>query len=92
MTEKKGKAQDSRDACVRAIAEELKKDKWEVNANLEVGESLHRLGLLFRMFKPRKVVLTAFAKLLLRKCLKATRSGILSLRITATSMTSTCTW
>ena len=35
MTEKKGKAQDSRDVCVRAIAEELKKDKWEVNANLE---------------------------------------------------------
>jgi hypothetical protein len=30
----KKKVAESHDACVLAIAEELKKDKWEVNANL----------------------------------------------------------
>jgi len=35
MTEKKIKAQDnSHDACVRAVAEELKKDNWTVKADL----------------------------------------------------------
>ena len=36
MTEKKTKPQDTNhDACVRAVAEELKKDHWTVKADLE---------------------------------------------------------
>ena len=35
VKETKSKSSGSRDECVRSIAEELKKDKWEVNANLE---------------------------------------------------------
>jgi hypothetical protein len=35
MGKKKVAQQDNRDECVRTIAEELKKDKWEVKADLE---------------------------------------------------------
>ena len=35
LTEKKNKAQDSHDACVRVVADELKRDNWTVKANLE---------------------------------------------------------
>ena len=38
MGKKKAEAQDNHDECVRAIADELKKDKWEVKANLEGWE------------------------------------------------------
>lgn len=35
MTEKKSKSEESHDACVRAVAEELKRDNWLVKANVE---------------------------------------------------------
>ena len=35
MTEKKAKTQDTHDACVRVVAEELKRANWKVKANLE---------------------------------------------------------
>jgi hypothetical protein len=44
MTEKKGKAQGSRDACVRAVADELKRDNWTVKADLEGYEKPSAIG------------------------------------------------
>ena len=44
MTEKKGKAQISRDACVRAVADELKRDNWTVKADLEGYEKPSEIG------------------------------------------------
>ncbi|MCW4005867.1 MAG: hypothetical protein NWF04_04630 [Candidatus Bathyarchaeota archaeon] len=35
MASKKPESKDSRDECVRKIADELKKDSWEVKADLE---------------------------------------------------------
>ncbi len=35
LTEKKSKPQDSHNACVIAVAEELKRDNWLVKANAE---------------------------------------------------------
>jgi hypothetical protein len=35
LTEKKPKPQDNREACVRVVAEELKRDNWTVRADLE---------------------------------------------------------
>jgi hypothetical protein len=35
MPKKKADTRKSHDECVRAIADELKKDKWDVKANLE---------------------------------------------------------
>ncbi len=35
LTEKKPKPQENHDACVRAVAEELKRDNWTVKADLE---------------------------------------------------------
>jgi hypothetical protein len=35
MAKKKAEAQSNRDECVRAVADELKKENWQVKANLE---------------------------------------------------------
>jgi hypothetical protein len=35
LTEKKPKPQENHDACVRVVAEELKRDNWTVRADLE---------------------------------------------------------
>ena len=35
MTEKKTKSEENHDACVRAVAEELKRDNWLVKADVE---------------------------------------------------------
>ena len=35
MLEKKNKAESNHDACVRVVAEELKRDNWAVKADLE---------------------------------------------------------
>ena len=46
MTEKKSKNQnlESHDACVRAVAEELKRDNWNVKADLEGYEKPTEIG------------------------------------------------
>jgi len=44
MGKKKTEGQKSHDECVRAIADELRKDKWEVKANVEGGEKPSKIG------------------------------------------------
>jgi hypothetical protein len=44
MVRRLKKDKDSHDACVSVIAEELRKDKWEVNANLEGWKKPSRIG------------------------------------------------
>jgi hypothetical protein len=44
MTEKKSKNQDSHDACVMAVAEELKRDNWSVKADLKGYEKPSMIG------------------------------------------------
>ena len=44
MTEKKVKVQESHDACVRVIADELRADNWTVKADLEGYEKPSVMG------------------------------------------------
>jgi hypothetical protein len=44
LTEKKSKAQDSHNACVRAVADELKRDNWTVRADLEGYQKPSTIG------------------------------------------------
>jgi len=48
MPEKKGKPQTNHDACVRAVADELKRDNWAVKANLEGYEKPSAIGKGYR--------------------------------------------
>jgi hypothetical protein len=44
LTEKKSKAENSHDECVRAVADELKRDNWNVKADLEGYEKPSTIG------------------------------------------------
>lgn len=44
MGKKKADEQKSHDACVRTIADELRKDKWDVKANVEGEEKPAKIG------------------------------------------------
>jgi hypothetical protein len=44
MSKKKADQQNSRDECVRKIADELRKDKWEVKADAEGFETPSRIA------------------------------------------------
>lgn len=44
MVKKKANEQRSRDECVRAIADELKLDKWNVKSSLEDAEKPTKIG------------------------------------------------
>ena len=44
MGKKKAEKQNSHDECVRAIADELKKDQWDVKANVEGSEKPAKIG------------------------------------------------
>ena len=94
MTEKKSKAQDSHDACVRTVADELKRDNWAVKADLEGYEKPSAIGkgYLPDVQAEKKGCLTRICEVATLKCLKATCKGTLNSKITATNMTSTCTW
>jgi hypothetical protein len=44
LTEEKTKAKDNHDACLRAVADELKRDNWTVKANSEGFEKPTVIG------------------------------------------------
>ncbi len=44
MKQKKPEEQNSNDSCVREIAEEMKKDKWEIKADLPGFEKPAKIG------------------------------------------------
>ena len=44
MVKKKPNDRNSHDECVRAIADELKRDKWDVKANVEGAEKPAKIG------------------------------------------------
>jgi hypothetical protein len=44
VSEKKDKSEDNHDACVRAVAEELKRDNWLVKADVAGYEKPSALG------------------------------------------------
>lgn len=44
MVKKKADERKSHDECVREVASELKRDKWEVKANVEGGEKPAKIG------------------------------------------------
>jgi hypothetical protein len=44
MVKKKAEEQKSHDECVRTVADELKKDRWEVKANLQGWEKPPKIG------------------------------------------------
>ena len=44
MVKKKADKQKSHDDCVRAVADELKRDIWDVKANVEGSEKPSKIG------------------------------------------------
>jgi hypothetical protein len=50
----KKKTEDKRDACVRAIADEMKKDKWEVHADLPGFEKPSKIGKFMPTLEAKK--------------------------------------
>lgn len=44
MAEKKGKVEKDREACVRAVADELKRDNWTVKADLKGYDKPSTIG------------------------------------------------
>ena len=54
MKEKKVEEQSNRDACVREVAEELKKDKWDVKADLPGFEKPTKIGEFLPRIKAEK--------------------------------------
>jgi hypothetical protein len=44
MGKKKAEELKSHDECVRQVADKLKRDKWEVKANIEGGEKPSKIG------------------------------------------------
>jgi len=56
MVKKKADEQKGHDECVRAIADELKRDKWDVKANVEGEEKPAKIGEFTPDIEARKAV------------------------------------
>jgi hypothetical protein len=67
MGKKKTKVQESHDECVRAIADELKRDNWDVKANVEGGEKPPKIGSFTPDIEARKGCLRRICEVLTEK-------------------------
>ena len=81
----------SHGACVKAVADDSRKEKWEVKADVEGGEKPSKIGAFTPDVEAHKAICGAFAKSSPRKISKATRNITLSSGIIVTSTISTCT-
>jgi hypothetical protein len=67
MEKKKAKEQKSHDECVREIADELKRDKWDVKANVEGEEKPGKIGGFTPDIEARKGCLGRICEVLTEK-------------------------
>ncbi len=76
MTKKKAKTPDSHDACVREIAEELKKDKWEVKAESgRLGKALPDQRKISSRHRSQKGCFSRICEVATEEMFRATRNG-----------------
>jgi hypothetical protein len=67
MVKKKADEQKNHDECVREIAEELKRDKWDVKANVEGEEKPAKIGEFTPDIEARKGCLRRICEVLTEK-------------------------
>jgi len=67
MIKKKTDEQKSHDECVREIADELKRDKWDVKANVEGEEKPAKIGEFTPDIEARKGCLRRICEVLTEK-------------------------
>jgi hypothetical protein len=67
MGKKKTKVQESHDECVRTLADELKRDNWDVKANVEGGEKPPKIGSFTPDIEARKGCLRRICEVLTEK-------------------------
>jgi hypothetical protein len=67
MEKKKADEQKGHDECVREIADELKRDKWDVKANVEGEEKPAKIGEFTPDIEARKGCLKRICEVLTEK-------------------------
>ena len=67
MVKKKAIDRNSHDECVRAIAAELKQDKWDVKANVEGSEKPAKIGAFTPDIEAKKGCLKRICEVLTQK-------------------------
>ena len=67
MVKKKADERKSHDECVRAIAHELKRDKWDVKANVEGSEKPSKIGAFTPDIEAKKGGLRRICEVLTEK-------------------------
>jgi hypothetical protein len=70
MPKKKADNEKSHDECVRAIADELKQDKWDVKANLEGEDKPSKIGGVTPDIEAQKGCLKRICEMLTEKDFK----------------------
>ena len=67
MVKKKAEKSKSHDECLRAIADELKRDKWEVKANVEGDEKPSKIGAFTPDIEAKKGCLKRICEVMTEK-------------------------
>ena len=67
MVKKKADVQNSHDECVRAIADESKRDKWDVKANVEGAEKPSKIGAFTPDIEAKKGCLKRICEVMTEK-------------------------
>jgi hypothetical protein len=67
MVKKKADEQKSHDDCVRAVSDELKRDKWDVKANVDGEEKPSKIGGFTPDIEARKGCLRRICEVLTEK-------------------------
>jgi hypothetical protein len=76
MVKKKANEQKSHDECVRAVADELKRDKWDVKANVEGEEKTSKIGGFTPDIEARKGCLRRICEVLTKKRLQRGQAAV----------------
>jgi hypothetical protein len=80
MTKRKTKDQDVHDECVESIANELKKDRWDVKANLKDWEKPTKLGGFRPDIEAKKDCLTRICEVVNEPALKKDKAQLTALK------------
>ena len=78
--EKKSDEQKSHDKCVLEIAEELKRDKWKVKANVEGEEKPEKIGEVTPDIEARKGCLRRICEVLTEKDFEGDKQRYIELK------------
>jgi hypothetical protein len=80
MEKKKTNEQKSHDECVREIADELKRDKWDVKANVEGEEKPAKIGAFTPDVEARKGCLRRICEVLTEKDFRGDKQRYIEFR------------